>query len=197
MFALTQRILPRSLMAASLVLASATVASDKHDPTKLVPMDREALRQELSISQGRVVLVNLWATWCTPCLREIPDLLTLEAELPASDFRLLAISMDDAYSEGWVTEFKAKHFPTLVSFINAELDMDTLVSVIDPVWNETLPTSYIFNREGEVVKKVQGKKPIEFFREQLADAGLQPRVASGGSSAHEVTGVKAQMVLHK
>ena len=197
MFALTQRIFPRSLVAASLVLASATVASDKHDPAKLVPMDREALRQELSISRGRVVLVNLWATWCTPCLREIPDLLTLETELPASDFRLLAISMDDAYSQGWVTEFKAKHFPTLVSFINAELDMDTLVSVIDPVWNETLPTSYIFNREGEVVKKVQGKKPIEFFREQLAEAGLGPRVASGGFSAHEMTRVKAQMVFHK
>ena len=119
-----------------------------------------------------MVLVNLCATWCTPCLRDIPDLLALKVESPAGDFRLLAISMDDAYIEGWVTEFKAKHFPTLVSFINAELDMDTLVSVIDPVWNETLPTSYIFNREGEVVKKVQGKKPIAFFREQLVSAGL-------------------------
>ena len=160
------------LAAVTLVLAPAGLASDPHDPGILVAMDRDRLRGELSASEGRVVLVNLWATWCTPCLREIPDLLTLETELPASDFRLLAISMDDAYSEGWVTEFKAKHFPTLVSFINAELDMDTLVSVIDPVWNETLPTSYIFNREGEVVKKVQGKKPIEFFREQLAEAGL-------------------------
>ena len=36
---------------------------------------------------------------------------------------------------------KAKHFPTLVSFISSELDMEPLVSVIDPVWNETLPTS--------------------------------------------------------
>ena len=160
------------LAAVTLVLAPAGLASDQHDPGILVAMDRDRLRGELSASEGRVVLVNLWATWCTPCLREIPDLLTLETELPASDFRLLAISMDDAYSEGWVTEFKAKHFPTLVSFINAELDMDTLVSLIDPVWNETLPTSYIFNREGEVVKKVQGKKPIEFFREQLAEAGL-------------------------
>ena len=160
------------LAAVTLVLAPAGLASDSHDPATLMPMDRDTLRGELSASEGRVVLVNLWATWCTPCLREIPDLLALETELPASDFRLLAISMDDAYSGGWVTEFKAKHFPTLVSFINAELDMDTLVSVIDPVWNETLPTSYIFNREGEVVKKVQGKKPIAFFREQLVSAGL-------------------------
>ena len=160
------------LAAVTLVLAPASLASDPNDPATLTPMDRDTLRGELSASEGRVVLVNLWATWCTPCLREIPDLLALEAELPASDFRLLAISMDDAYSEGWVTEFKAKHFPTLVSFINAELDMDTLVSVIDPVWNETLPTSYIFDRDGEVVKKVQGKKPIAFFREQLVAAGL-------------------------
>ena len=160
------------LAAFTLAAAPAGLASDQHDPNILVPMDRDALRGELSASEGRVLLVNLWATWCTPCLREIPDLLALGSELPASDFRLLAISMDDAYSEGWVTEFKAKHFPSLVSFINAELDMDTLVSVIDPVWNETLPTSYIFNREGEVVKKVQGKKPIAFFREQLVAAGL-------------------------
>ena len=160
------------LAAFTLAVAPVGQASDQHDPNILVPMDRDALRGELSASEGRVALVNLWATWCTPCLQEIPDLLALEAELPASDFRLLAISMDDAYSEGWVTEFKAKHFPTLVSFINAELDMDTLVSVIDPEWNETLPTSYIFNSEGEVVKKVQGKKPIAFFREQLVAAGL-------------------------
>ena len=160
------------LAAFMLAVAPVGLASDQHDPGILVPMDRDALRGELSASEGRIILVNLWATWCTPCLREIPDLLALETELPAGDFRLLAISMDDAYSEGWVTEFKAKHFPTLVSFINAELDMDTLVSVIDPVWNETLPTSYIFNRDGEVVKKVQGKKPIAFFREQLVAAGL-------------------------
>ena len=119
-----------------------------------------------------MVLVNLWATWCTPWLREILDLLAREAELPAGDFRLLAINMGDAYSEGWVPEFKAKHFPTVVSFINSELDMGPLVSVIDPVWNEILPTSYIFNHEGEVVKKVQGKKPTAFFRERLVAAGL-------------------------
>ena len=166
------RPIARLLAAFTLAVAPVGLASDQHDPGILVPMDRDTLREELLESEGRVVLVNLWATWCTPCLRELPDLLALEAESSEADFRLLAISMDDASSEGWISEFKDKHFPTLVSFINAELDMDTLVSVIDPVWNETLPTSYIFNREGEVVKKVQGKKPIAFFRAQLIAAGL-------------------------
>ena len=56
--------------------------------------------------------------------------------------------------------------------MDPELAMDTLVSVIDPVWNETLPTSYIFSRGGEVVKKVQGKKTSGFLKKQLVGAGL-------------------------
>ena len=40
------------------------------------------------------------------------------------------------------------------------------------IWNETLPTSYILNREGEVVHKIQGKKPIDYFRSQVIAAGL-------------------------
>ena len=60
------------LAAFTLAVAPVGQASDQHDPNILVPMDRDALRGELSASEGRVVLVNLWATWCTPCLREIP-----------------------------------------------------------------------------------------------------------------------------
>ena len=93
-------------------------------------------------------------------LHEIPREM-LEAVMQES-FRLLAISLDDDYSESWVNEFKAKQFPTLMSFNNAELDMDTLVSVIDPVWNKTLPTNFIINRDGEVVKKCRVRHPSRF-----------------------------------
>ena len=57
---------------------------------------------------------------------------------------------------------------------DAAEDTESPVEPLDrhPLWNETLPTSYIFNCEGEVVKKVQDKKPIAFFREQLVAAGL-------------------------
>ena len=88
------------MAAVGLVDAASSLADDQHDPATLVPMDRDTLREELLESEGRVVLVNLWATWCTPCLRELPDLLALEAESSEADFRLLAISMDDASSEG-------------------------------------------------------------------------------------------------
>jgi hypothetical protein len=72
--------------------------------------------------------------------------------------------------------------------------------VIDPVWNETLPTSYIFNRDGEVVKKVQGKKPIAFFRRAASRCGpliLCVDTNSGATSARQMTRVEAQVVLYK
>ena len=78
------------LASGSLFFAAAALASDQHDPAILVPMDRDAMRFSLSVSEGRVVLLNLWATWCTSCLLEIPNLLALEAESPEADFRLPA-----------------------------------------------------------------------------------------------------------
>ena len=56
------------MAAVGLVDAASSLADDQHDPATLVPMDRDTLREELLESEGRVVLVNLWATWCTPCL---------------------------------------------------------------------------------------------------------------------------------
>ena len=44
--------------------------------------------------RGRVVLVNFWATWCAPCIRELPSLDRLQAEMGGKDFTVLAISAD-------------------------------------------------------------------------------------------------------
>lgn len=85
-------------------------------------------------------------------------MLALETEFALEDFRLLAISMGDSSGQGWLTEFKTRHFPALISFINAEPDMDSLCSVIDPTWSETIPISDILGRGGQLVQKSQGKK---------------------------------------
>ena len=49
---------------------------------------------KLSDWKGKVVLVNLWATWCAPCRKEMPDLSKLQAELGSDQFEVLAISVD-------------------------------------------------------------------------------------------------------
>ena len=51
-------------------------------------------RSQLSQWRGRVVLLNLWATWCAPCRKEMPTLAALEKKLGSKDFEVVAISVD-------------------------------------------------------------------------------------------------------
>lgn len=47
--------------------------------------------------KGKTVFLNYWATWCEPCIREIPSMLALARELPRSQFRMVAVSYDDSW----------------------------------------------------------------------------------------------------
>jgi thiol-disulfide isomerase/thioredoxin len=62
---------------------------------------------DLSKWKGRVVLLNLWATWCAPCRKEMPDLAKLQSELGGADFEVVALSVDRkglAASEAFLKE---------------------------------------------------------------------------------------------
>jgi thiol-disulfide isomerase/thioredoxin len=61
-------------------------------------LDLQGHQVELSQYRGRVVLVNFWATWCAPCLEEIPALMTLQAKYGARGFVVLGLAMDDGAS---------------------------------------------------------------------------------------------------
>jgi thiol-disulfide isomerase/thioredoxin len=127
-------------------------------------IDAEDMRAQLNAHQGEVVVLNLWATWCVPCIKEIPDLMTLESELDSRGMRLVAVSMDDPADLGAVEAFRARHFPEFRTWLRGEPDMDTLVSVVDFAWNGILPTTYLINREGQVARKIQGKWSLDEFR---------------------------------
>jgi len=130
----------------------------------LVSAGPAELRAALDARKERVVLVNFWATWCRPCLKEMPELLDLEKKYSARGFELLAVSLDDpADRETVVRPFLAKWFPELRSLIRRSPDMDSMVSVVDPAWNEVLPTSYVLDGSGKVRARLQGGKPVAEF----------------------------------
>ena len=147
-------------IAVALTLAVPSFAADG----QLVSATPDELRVALDARKGRVVLVNFWATWCRPCLKELPDLLALEKKHGPAGFELLAVSLDEpADRDAVVQPFLARWFPSLRTLIRASPDMDAMVSVIDPAWNEVLPTSYIIAPDGRVAARLQGGKPGREF----------------------------------
>jgi len=154
------------LVALALALAAWAPHSLAEDGVRMATA--QEFGQVLAAERGNVVVLNLWATWCTPCLKEIPDLMQLERELAPRGVTLVAVGMDDPAERDRVEAFRREHFPEFRTYLRAEADMDTLVSVVDPAWNELLPTTYLVGRDGEVVKRIQGKRSLDAFRAEVA-----------------------------
>ena len=65
--------------------------------------------------------------------------------------------------EDTVQPFLSKWFPEFSTYLSVESDMDSMVSVIDPAWNEVLPTSYVLARDGSVATRIQGGSTAQEF----------------------------------
>jgi len=120
---------------------------------------------------GRVVLVNFWATWCAPCVREMPSLERLHNALEDEGFTVLAVSQDRG-GAGVVAPFLAR------------LDLQHLPVYLDPKGKlarafalKGLPTSFVIDRNGRVVAGLVGPaewdspEALDFMRHYLRQPG--------------------------
>jgi peroxiredoxin len=106
-------------------------------------------KHRLADYRGKVVLVNFWATWCEPCMAELPSIERLRTALAGRPFVVLAVQMDGSRRTASDTAEKlGLHFPLL-------LDRDSSVS---EAWGvKLLPTSFLIDRRGAVAFQYTGE----------------------------------------
>lgn len=101
----------------------------------------------LNSFKGKMVFVNLWATWCGPCRREMPSIDSLFLKSSAKKAAFVVISLDDDFNKaigyGAAQKF---HFPLYYPATN-----------LPPLFNvDGIPATFIFNEEGELAQTIQG-----------------------------------------
>ena len=110
--------------------------------------------------QGKTVLVNFWATWCGPCIAEIPDLIALQDELGPEHFSVIGLSMDiEPYDV--IQEFVDKmevNYPIAV-------DEGPIAEAFGGVLS--LPTTFVIDKHGKIQKRTIGIFPAEAFKPHL------------------------------
>jgi cytochrome c biogenesis protein CcmG/thiol:disulfide interchange protein DsbE len=141
------------------------VAQGLPAPTFILPgLDGKAV--DLQAYRGKVVFLNIWATWCPPCREEMPSMERLYRELKGEDFEILAVSVDEAGAAA-VAPFMKKYHLSFPALLDPEGTMKNLYGVTG------VPESFIINREGIIEKIVIGPmdwatpEVVRFFRDLI------------------------------
>lgn len=116
--------------------------------TKFLNAKNEAIT--LKTFEGKALLVNFWATWCTPCVREMPDLNKLSAELGGKDFEVVAIASGQQVGKNPDVFLKEHQLDAL------ELYQDPHASLMSLFETQTLPTTLIVDKDGRIRGGVMG-----------------------------------------
>ncbi|MBV8131921.1 MAG: TlpA family protein disulfide reductase [Alphaproteobacteria bacterium] len=125
----------------------------------------------LSEFTGKIVLVNLWATWCEPCLREMPSLERVQSRL-GDKIAILAISEDHGGGK------TVGAFVDKLGLRSVKIYLDPKSAVERAFKVQGLPTSFLIDREGRVLGRVEGAaewdapKLLEVLKSFLGDDGI-------------------------
>lgn len=113
--------------------------------------DLDGKAVSLAQYKGKLLLVNFWATWCAPCLKEMPLLINAQKQYGARGLQIIGPAMDEAKD---VKELAAKlgvNYPIMADFASAEAAMSTLGNK-----QGALPFSVLIDAKGMIVKTVLG-----------------------------------------
>ncbi|HEY6953029.1 MAG TPA: TlpA disulfide reductase family protein, partial [Bacteroidota bacterium] len=120
---------------------------------------------------GRVLFVNVWATWCAPCVEEFPDIVKLSDEMKGRKIDFVGISGDDFDVElsrvlPFIRKEKAKF-----KFYMAKLEgEDDFINTFDPQWGGGIPATFIYDSKGRLKTFLLGKQTYQRLKSVIEQA---------------------------
>jgi Thiol-disulfide isomerase and thioredoxins len=143
-------------------------AQSKRTAPAVKPIDVKGVERLIHERKGKILFLNVWATWCKPCIEEFPDIVRLYSEYPDSVVDIVAISVD------YPDEVESKILPLLVSHnvtfrvyvADVKKDED-FINVINPSWSGAVPATFIFDADGKQRSFVFGQKSYPIFKAEI------------------------------
>ena len=133
-------------------LCSISSVAAARNVRKLALHDLDGNKTRLSDYQGRIVVVNFWATWCGPCKEELPRLGEMAQQYAGQNVAFILISIDEQKKLASVRDYIAQQKVRLPVWIGASIDMLEQFSGTNIV-----PATLIVDGKGEIVRSINGE----------------------------------------
>jgi thiol-disulfide isomerase/thioredoxin len=155
----------KSFLIFILILVLTVPVSRAQSKLKVETLDKEKLTNLVHRRNGKILFLNLWATWCVPCREEFPDIIKLVHEFKDKNIEFVGISID--YPE----DINSKIIPFLKlkkanfkNFVNGIKGDEELINMLDEKWSGALPATFIFDVSGQRRFLLEGRQNYEQFK---------------------------------
>jgi thiol-disulfide isomerase/thioredoxin len=126
------------------------------EPVTLDSISEQGIKDLLQNHSDKLRLINVWATWCGPCVTEFPEFITMNRMYRKRDFEFVSISADEMAKENKALQFLQKQQSSTKNYIFSGESKYKLIEAVDPKWQGALPYTLLVEPGGKIVFAKEG-----------------------------------------
>lgn len=117
---------------------------------QLLPLDGPGVIERVHATKGKAVLVDIWGTWCAPCVKKFPTVMELRKKYAKSglDVVFVAVEFDDAAKEA--RKFLKEQGVDFTTYLKTGNDTE-FIDAFDSDWNGTMPMMFLYDADGKLL----------------------------------------------
>lgn len=144
-------------------------------PSVISKLSESGIKELVKNPTDKLRLINVWATWCGPCILEYPALVELQRWYGQRNFEFVSLSADNPEHEDKALKFLEKTHSPVQNFIYDGTDKYKLIEALDPNWNGALPYTLLVEPGGKVVYSYQGSVDLLELKRAIIEHPLMGR----------------------
>lgn len=125
-------------------------------PVTIEDIDAAKIKELVANKSDKIRLINVWASWCGPCVMEFPDLITIDRIYRSRNFEFISINADKRSKKENVLQFLKKNEASNKNYIFSSDNNTELVKAVDPEWTGALPYTLLVEQGGKIIYRLQG-----------------------------------------